>query len=249
VERKFPKLFSFIGRFRFVEDGPGGTYLSGKSSNPASRRHLRIDPSIGVGRSFPEVGTGCVGQSCPSSIRESRCTEECPSSGKTGDLGGQSTSIETVSLRRGSQIIRWSRVRLFRHDLVCPGSGWFDQHTDELNRVSQLRRTRRRQMDNDLRAGRSHVRSHCRASTRHDAVRSLHRQMGAALVWSLPSTAWLRREAPCRVVVTWRTKRCEDASQSTARRAKCMQDADFLSRKLWECARVSASLWFRDVTV
>jgi hypothetical protein len=32
-----------------VEDGPGGIYLSGQPSNPANRRHLRIDPFTRVG--------------------------------------------------------------------------------------------------------------------------------------------------------------------------------------------------------
>jgi hypothetical protein len=54
-------FFPFIRRFLFVEDGPGGIYLSGQSSNPANRRHLRIDPSIGVGRSFSKFRTCCIG--------------------------------------------------------------------------------------------------------------------------------------------------------------------------------------------
>jgi len=33
-----------------------------------------------------------------------------------------------------------------------------------------------------------------------------------------------------------------DKSHSKALRAKCARDAGFISRKLWECARVSASL-------
>jgi hypothetical protein len=89
-------LFSFISRFPSVEHGPGGIYLSGQSSNPANRRHLRIDPSARVGRSFSEFRTCCVGQSCASWVRESGCTEDCAASSKTRDLGGQSTSIKTV---------------------------------------------------------------------------------------------------------------------------------------------------------
>src|SRR5262245_3986216 len=37
-------------------------------------------------------------------------------------------------------------------------------------------------------------------------------------------------------------KRCEDASHSKALRAKCIRNAGSLLRKLWECARVPASL-------
>ena len=54
-------FFSFIRHFPFVEDGPGGVYLSGQTSNPANRRHLRIDSSIGIGRSFSEIWICCVG--------------------------------------------------------------------------------------------------------------------------------------------------------------------------------------------
>ena len=54
-------FFSFIRHFPFVEDGPGGIYLSGQSSNPANCHHLRIDSSIGIGRSFSEFRTCCVG--------------------------------------------------------------------------------------------------------------------------------------------------------------------------------------------
>jgi hypothetical protein len=54
-------FFSFIRHFPFVEDGAGGVYLSGQSSNPANRPHLRIDLSIGVGRSFSEFRTCCIG--------------------------------------------------------------------------------------------------------------------------------------------------------------------------------------------
>jgi hypothetical protein len=85
---KFVNFLLFIRRFPSVEDGPGGTYLSGQSSNPAHRRHLRIDRSTRVGRSFSEFRTCCVGESCVSSIRESRRTEECTALGKTRNLGG-----------------------------------------------------------------------------------------------------------------------------------------------------------------
>ena len=54
-------FFSFIRHFPFVEDASGGIYLSGQPSNPANCRHLRIDPSIGIGRSFSEFRTCCVG--------------------------------------------------------------------------------------------------------------------------------------------------------------------------------------------
>src|SRR5262245_30959083 len=83
-------FFLFSRCSPFVEDRPGGTYLSGQSSNPVSRRCIRIDPSVRVGRSFSEFRTCCVGQSCASSIRESRCTKECTALGETRDLGGQS---------------------------------------------------------------------------------------------------------------------------------------------------------------
>src|SRR4029453_161689 len=99
---KVDKIFLFICRFPSVEDGPGGTYLSGQSSNPASRRHLRIDPSTRVGRSLSEFRTCCVGQSCPASIREGGRTEECAALGETCYLGGQPTSVKAVSLRRWS---------------------------------------------------------------------------------------------------------------------------------------------------
>jgi len=102
---KVDKIFLFICRFPSVEDGPGGTYLSGQSPDPASRRHLRMDRSTLIGRSFSEFRTCCVGQSCASSIRESSRTEECAVSSKTRDLGGQSTSIKAASVRRWSQII------------------------------------------------------------------------------------------------------------------------------------------------
>ena len=42
-------FFLFICRFPSVEDGPGGIYLSGQSSYPASRCYLRIDPTARVG--------------------------------------------------------------------------------------------------------------------------------------------------------------------------------------------------------
>jgi len=54
-------FFLFISSFHSVEDGPGGIYLSGQSSNPANRRPLRIDPSVRVGRCFSEFRTRCVG--------------------------------------------------------------------------------------------------------------------------------------------------------------------------------------------
>ena len=123
---KVSEIFSFHVHFRFVEDRSGGIYLSGQTSNPANSRHLRIDSSIGIGRSFSEFRTCCVGQKCASSIMESCGTEECTSSGKTRDLGSESTSIEALSLRRRPQIIRRSRLRLFRHDLLCSGRSWFD---------------------------------------------------------------------------------------------------------------------------
>ena len=133
------------------------------------------------------------GRLCRAKLRvcdlESRRTKKCSPSGKTRDLGGQSTSIKTVPLRGRPQIIQRSRLRLFGHSLLCTGGGWFDQHTDELNRVSWLRRTRRRQMDHGLRTRRSHIRSHCGPATRHDAIRSLHRQVGPPLVRGLPATA------------------------------------------------------------
>ena len=44
------------------------------------------------------------------------------------------------------------------------------------------------------------------------------------------------------------TKRCEDASHPSAPRAKCMQDADFLSRKLWEAHAPSLRFDPEDVT-
>src|SRR5215831_19023498 len=99
-------FFLFILRFPSVEDGPGGTYLSGQSSNPASHRHLRIDPSTRVGGSFSEFWTCGVGQNGAPSIRESRGTEECTAASETRNLGGQSTSIKAVSLWRRTQIIR-----------------------------------------------------------------------------------------------------------------------------------------------
>jgi hypothetical protein len=61
--RQAPRhFFLFIRHFPSVEHRPGGIYLSGQSSNPASRRHLRIDPSIGIGRSFSEFGTFVSGK-------------------------------------------------------------------------------------------------------------------------------------------------------------------------------------------
>src|SRR5947207_15728284 len=54
-------FFLFICSFHSVEDGPGGIYLSGQSSNPANRRPLRIDPSVGFGQSFSGFRTRCVG--------------------------------------------------------------------------------------------------------------------------------------------------------------------------------------------
>jgi hypothetical protein len=42
-------FFLFIRRFPSVKNGPGGIYLSGPSPNPTSRRHFRIDFSIGIG--------------------------------------------------------------------------------------------------------------------------------------------------------------------------------------------------------
>jgi hypothetical protein len=98
-------FFPFIRHFLSVEDGPGGIYLSGQSSNPANRRDLRIDPSICVGRSFSEFRTCCVGQNCASSIRESRRTKECTGFRKTRDMGGESTSVKIVSLRGRPQIV------------------------------------------------------------------------------------------------------------------------------------------------
>ena len=48
---------------------------------------------------------------------------------------------------------------------------------------------------------------------------------------------------PCEIGVI-SGKRFEDASHSTARRAKS-KDAHSILRKLWECARVLASLFLR----
>jgi len=104
-EKHFWKIFLFSCRFSSVEEGPGGIYLSGQSPNPASRRHIRIDPSIGIGRSFSEFRTCCVRQSCASSIRESGRAKECAGSGKTRDMGGQPTSLEAVPVRRRPQIV------------------------------------------------------------------------------------------------------------------------------------------------
>ena len=139
--------FSFIRHFPSVEDGPGGIYLSGQSSDPACCHYFRIDPSSRIGRSFSEFRTCCVGQKCTPSIREGGCAQECAGPCKTRDLGGESTSVKTISLWRRAQIIQGSRLRLFRHNLVRARRGWLDQHAHELNRISQLRRTRRRQMD------------------------------------------------------------------------------------------------------
>jgi hypothetical protein len=97
--------FSFIRDSLFVEHSPGGIYLSGQTSNPANRRHLRIGSSVGLGRSFSEFRTCRFGQKCASSLVESRRTKECTDSGKTRDLGSKSTSIEALSLRRRPQII------------------------------------------------------------------------------------------------------------------------------------------------
>ena len=163
-------FFLFISRFPSVEHRPGGIYLSGQSSNPANRRHLRIDPSARLGRSFSEFRTCCVEQSCASSIRKSSRTENCTACSKTRDLGGQSTSIKAVSLRRRPQIVPRSWLRLFRHDLLRFRRGWFDRHADEFNRVSQLWRARSWQMDHDLRTRGSHLRRHCRVATRYNAI-------------------------------------------------------------------------------
>jgi len=54
-------FFLFICRFPSLEDEPGGIYLSGQSSNPVSHRYLRIDPSTGIGGSFPKFRTCRVG--------------------------------------------------------------------------------------------------------------------------------------------------------------------------------------------
>src|SRR5215831_2242328 len=98
-------FFSFHPPLSFCRRRTRRNYLSGQLSNPANRRHLGIDPSIGVCQSFSEFWTCCVGQSCASSIRESLCAKECTAFGKTRDLGSQPTSIKTVSLRRRPQII------------------------------------------------------------------------------------------------------------------------------------------------
>src|ERR687888_445585 len=55
-------------------------------------------------------------------------------------------------------------------------------------------------MDHYLRAGGAHIRRDCRPPTRHNAIRPLHRQMGATLADNLSSTAWIRRAASCRAV-------------------------------------------------
>jgi hypothetical protein len=85
---KIRKFFLFIGRFRYVEDGPGGIYLSGQVANPARRRHLRFDPSIGISRSFSDKRAGHFRQSRPASFWPRSCAKECAASSKTRDLGG-----------------------------------------------------------------------------------------------------------------------------------------------------------------
>src|SRR4029453_4707632 len=49
-------FFFFICHFPSVEDGSGGIYLSGQSSNPANRRHLRIDPPPASADLLPSSG-------------------------------------------------------------------------------------------------------------------------------------------------------------------------------------------------
>jgi hypothetical protein len=85
---KICKIFPFISRFRYVEDGPGGIYLSGLPPNPARHRHLRVDPSICRSGPFSDKRAGHFGQSRTASIWESSRAEKCAASGKTGDLGG-----------------------------------------------------------------------------------------------------------------------------------------------------------------
>src|SRR6266487_1401567 len=55
-------------------------------------------------------------------------------------------------------------------------------------------------MDHYLRTRRSHVRCDCRPATRYNAIRPLHRQMGAAVANHLSSAAWVRRKTSCRSV-------------------------------------------------
>ena len=53
-------------------------------------------------------------------------------------------------------------------------------------------------------ARRSHVRCYCRAATRYDAIRSLHRQMGAALANHLSAAARIRSKASHQLVTSLR---------------------------------------------
>jgi hypothetical protein len=56
----FSNFFLSIPHFLSVKDGPGGIYLSGQSSNPARRRHLRLDSPVRRGGFFSEFRTCCV---------------------------------------------------------------------------------------------------------------------------------------------------------------------------------------------
>jgi hypothetical protein len=47
--RKFLHFFLFIRCCLSVEDGPGGIYLSGQTSNPANCSHFRVDHSRRIG--------------------------------------------------------------------------------------------------------------------------------------------------------------------------------------------------------
>src|SRR5262249_55565999 len=96
--------FSFHLRFRCIQDGPGGVYKSGWSSGPAQLRSGSAHHSIGVGGSLSGLRTGCFGKNSPSSFRPRGCAQERAARGQASDLGGQSTSLKTVSLRRRSQI-------------------------------------------------------------------------------------------------------------------------------------------------
>ncbi len=177
-----PKIFLFICHFPSVEDRSGGIIY------PVNRQILLtivisglILPSASADL-FPSSGPVVSGKTARLRFGKAAAPKNAPVPVKRAIWAAN--QLRSKPYRYGG-----SRLRLFRHNLLRAGGGWFDRHHDELNRVSQLRSARSWQMDHGLRARRSHVRSDRRATTRYDAIRSLHRQVGAALVCSLPPAA------------------------------------------------------------
>ena len=132
----YPHFLLFKRRSYGIGDAPKPHRVALESENLIQRGYSSRSYIDSLRESFSKFRSNGSWESRTASLGPGRCSCNCAARSQACDLGRESAAPEAVCLRRRSQILHRSRLRLFGNCFLRAGRGRFAKIANQLDGIS-----------------------------------------------------------------------------------------------------------------